>query len=283
MNAKMTTRCLLLAAVLLLCFTAGAMGKIEWEVVKESILDEAPIDMALSGDGKTAYLLTAKSILFYSTSSGTVTDTIPLKETYSSIAIGLEGDHAILTAQGGKKISIIRISEIFDIPIGTSPVIGKKDAKVTLTVFLDYQCPYCSQIFPVIEQLLEKHPDDLNIVIKHFPLRSHKFARTASIWALAAAKQGKYIELTREMLKNYHNLSDVTIINEHAKTAGLDLEAFGIERQNNVHDIQIEEDMQLGSKLKLLGVPALFINGRNIKSRSLQDMSKMVLELAAKE
>ncbi len=127
------------AVALVLCFTAGAMGKIEWEVVKDSILDEVPIDMALSGDGKTAYLLTDKSILFYSILSGTVTDTIPLKETYSSIAIGFEGDHVVLTAQDGKKISIIRISEIFDIPIGTSPVIGKKDAKVILTVFLDYQ------------------------------------------------------------------------------------------------------------------------------------------------
>jgi predicted DsbA family dithiol-disulfide isomerase len=132
--------------------------------------------------------------------------------------------------------------------------------------------------------LLEKHPDDLNIVIKHFPLRAHKFARTASIWALAAAKQGKYIEMTREMLKNYRNLSDVTIINEHAKTVGLDLEAFGEERQNNVHDKQIQADLQLGSKVKLLGVPALFINGRNVSSRSLQDLSKMVLqELAAQK
>jgi hypothetical protein len=139
MNATMTTRCLIFVVALVLCFTAGATGKIEWDVVKDSTLEEAPIDMALSGDGKTAYLLTAKSILFYSTRTGTVTDTIPLKETYSNIAIGFEGDHVVLTAQDGKKISIIRITEIFDIPIGTSPVIGKKDAKVTLTAFLDYQ------------------------------------------------------------------------------------------------------------------------------------------------
>ncbi len=130
--------------------------------------------------------------------------------------------------------------------------------------------------------MLEKHPNDLNIVIKHFPLRTSKFARSASIWALAAAKQGKYLELTREMLKNYRNLSDATIINMHAKTAGLDLEAFGKERQNKAHNNQIQEDLQLGGKVKLRGVPELFINGRNVSSRSLQEMSKMVLqEIAA--
>ena len=49
-------------------------------------LSEKPIDMALSADGATAYILTKKNILIYNVQGGTITDTIPLEKKYSSIA-----------------------------------------------------------------------------------------------------------------------------------------------------------------------------------------------------
>ncbi|MCP4716978.1 MAG: hypothetical protein GY868_17775, partial [Deltaproteobacteria bacterium] len=56
--------------------------------------------------------------------------------------------------------------------------------------------------------MLKKHPNDVKLVIKHFPLRMHKFARKASIAALAAAKQDKYNEMTKSLFKEYKKLSD---------------------------------------------------------------------------
>ena len=34
----------------------------------------------------------------------------------------------------------------YDLKVGDSPVLGKKDAKVTLMIWSDYQCPFCSRV-----------------------------------------------------------------------------------------------------------------------------------------
>src|SRR5690349_8598077 len=38
----------------------------------------------------------------------------------------------------------------YDLPIGTSPVLGDKNAPVTVTVFSDFQCPFCGQADPFL-------------------------------------------------------------------------------------------------------------------------------------
>ena len=123
--------------------------------------------------------------------------------------------------------------------------------------------------------MLDKYPDDLKLVIKHFPLRMHKFAEKASIAALAAEKQGKYMDLSRVMLKNYKKLSDTTV-KQHAEAVGLDMAKFEKACADPALNKQIKEDMGLGRTVGVRGVPALFINGRSVKSRSLGALSTMV-------
>jgi protein-disulfide isomerase len=44
----------------------------------------------------------------------------------------------------------------------------------------------------------------------------------------------------------------------------------------------IKQDLNLGVKSKVRGVPALFINGRRVKNRSLSSLSYMVEQELAK-
>ena len=113
------------------------------------------------------------------------------------------------------------------------------------------------------------------MVIKHFPLRMHKFAEKASIAALAAAKQDKYKEITKVFLANYKGLNDETI-KKHAEEVGLDMEKFNKAINNPAFKKQIQQDMKLGSTVGVRGVPALYINGRLAKDRSLKGFTRMV-------
>jgi len=127
------------AIAAMMCFSTGTFAKVEWEILKNITLDDNPRDIALTGDGKTAYILCSESVQIFSTRGNKVTGTIPLKDDFSQIAISPDGEKLFLTKTTGKEISIIQISQVYDIPIGNSPVIGKKGAPVTFFAFLDYQ------------------------------------------------------------------------------------------------------------------------------------------------
>ena len=103
----------------------------------------------------------------------------------------------------------------------------------------------------------------------------HKFAEKASIAALAADKQGKYEELTVVLLKNFKGLNDESI-KKHAEEVGLNMEQFNKDMSDPALKQQVQGDMQLGNSVKVRGVPAIFINGRTAKQRSLEGFSAMV-------
>lgn len=277
---KLLVLCCVFAALLIA--SAPALAKTEWNLDKEIQLDEKPIDTAFAADGKQAYILTKKNILIFDVTEGRITDAIPLEKKYNGISVAPTGNMLLLSrgSMFDKTISVITLSE--NIPIGTSPIMGPEDARVTLVVFSDFQCPYCSKEFPVVEQLMKKYPNDLNVVYKHFPLRSHTFAVPAAIAALAAEKQGKYLELTREMYKNFRSLNETTL-QEYAKKAGLDMEKFEQDRKNKAFEKQIQADRQLARKLGVRGVPSLYINGTAVQNRSLEGMAAMVEKELAKK
>ena len=130
---------LLLFITVGLCFPTSTLAKVEWETLKNVTLDDVPKDIIVSGDGTTAYILCANKILIYSVPGNRFTETIPLSQDFSGIALSPKGDRLFLTDAKTKQLSIISISKVFDIPIGNSPVIGKIGATVSVFAFLDFQ------------------------------------------------------------------------------------------------------------------------------------------------
>jgi protein-disulfide isomerase len=125
--------------------------------------------------------------------------------------------------------------------------------------------------------LLKQRPNDVNLVIKHFPLPMHRFAEKAALAALAAAKQNKYQELSSALLSDFQNLNDESI-KKHAETVGLDMTKFNAAFNDPALKKQIDEDRQLGMNMSVRGVPAIFLNGRVVKDRSIQGLSNMIDE-----
>lgn len=123
--------------------------------------------------------------------------------------------------------------------------------------------------------MLEKYSNDANLVVKHFPLRNHKFARKAAIAALAADRQGKYAEITKVFLENFRKLNDETI-KTFARDAGLDMTKFEKDMADPVFNTIIGFDTKIGRQAGVRGVPAVYINGKRAKQRSLQSFSQMI-------
>jgi protein-disulfide isomerase len=60
--------------------------------------------------------------------------------------------------------------------------------------------------------VFEKNPSTVKVVYKNFPLRSHKYAITAAVAALAAGRQGKFWEFHDELYKIYKQINDQKIL-----------------------------------------------------------------------
>src|SRR5215470_17437359 len=61
------------------------------------------------------------------------------------------------------------------------PVWGNRDAPVTVVIFSDFQCPFCSRVEPTVDQVKTTYgPDKVRIVWKNQPLPFHEKAKPAA-------------------------------------------------------------------------------------------------------
>lgn len=109
--------------------------------------------------------------------------------------------------------------------------------------------------------MLERYPQDLKLVIKHFPLRNHEFARQAAAAALAADRQGKFWELHQALFENYNKLNEEKI-EALAREVGLDMQRLAIDSASEEVQALIDRDLADGQALEVKGTPTIFINGK---------------------
>jgi protein-disulfide isomerase len=128
---------------------------------------------------------------------------------------------------------------------------------------------------PLLEQVLEKYPDDVKIVFKNFPLGNHKFAMKAATAALAAESQGKFWEFHDLLFKNYNKLNDQKI-REIALELGLDQTEFEKKMKDPKITAMIRQDVREGAQAGVRGTPTIFINGRRLKDRSLKGFQSAI-------
>jgi len=127
----------------------------------------------------------------------------------------------------------------------------------------------------MLEQVLKKYPQSVKLVFKNFPLRNHRLAAKAAAAALAANRQGKFWEFYDELFKNYNRLSDKKI-SEIARKLGLNEAQFKRDRKDPLILAKIRKDYQEGMKLGVKGIPTVFVNGRRVRSRSVQGFQAII-------
>lgn len=152
-----------------------------------------------------------------------------------------------------------QFSNPVQIDIGSSPVKGPKDAKITVVEFSDFQCPYCNRGAANIAQVLKENAD-VKLVFKNLPLPFHQQAKGAAIAALAAGKQGKFWEMHDKLFENQSKLSEEPWA-EFAKDIGIDVEKFKKDLEDESLAKQVDEDLALAQKLGVRGTPGFFVNG----------------------
>lgn len=174
----------------------------------------------------------------------------------------------------------------YQLPVGNSYVLGEKSAPVTVTVFSDYQCPFCAKVDPMLTSIISdpELKGKVNVVFKHFPLSFHKDAKPAAKAALAAGEQGadKFYAMSAKIFEN-QGQGQFTPENfaKWAKDIKLNVDKFKTDLKNNdaKYDALIAADTELGIKVaNVRGTPSIYVGGWELRERSVDGVKNIIRE-----
>lgn len=159
---------------------------------------------------------------------------------------------------------------------------GSANAPVTLIEYIDFECEACGAYFPLVKQLEQDFPNDLRIVLRYYPLPSHRNGMTAALAAEAAARQGKYDEMHDLLFTEQKNWGEKPVptpqvFEGYAQKLGLDLAKFKQDVASQAVKDRVQRDVESGTKLGNTGTPSFYLNGQKIQNpRSLEDFKTLI-------
>jgi protein-disulfide isomerase len=159
----------------------------------------------------------------------------------------------------------------YEFDLRETPFIGKPNAPVQLTMFFDYNCPHCRDKDPIVEEMVKKYPDSVVVYFKNFPLQNNKDSPAASASALAANRQGKFLEMHHALFQN-QGVHDKGSLLRYAKEIGLDVRKFAADLADPKVTGRVESDRQEGVKADIKGTPTLYVNGRTYSDPIILDI-----------
>jgi len=159
-----------------------------------------------------------------------------------------------------QKVLRARADEVFRDP--DSPTSGNPNGDVTLVEFFDYNCPYCRQVAPVVTKA-QQADSQLRVVYKEFPILGPN-STVATKAALAAHKQGKYIELHRALYQ-LRGTVDESKAMEAAAAVGLDVERLKTDMEDPKIQASIQNNIALAQVLRINGTPGFVIGDQILR------------------
>jgi protein-disulfide isomerase len=148
---------------------------------------------------------------------------------------------------------------------------------VTVVVFSDFQCPFCSRVEPSLAELQKAYPKDVRVVWKNLPLAMHPQAMPAALAAEAAREQGKFWEMHELLFQNQAHLSPEKY-DALAKQIGLDMAKFKKAAGAETTRARVEEDARLGARVAQQGTPTLYVNCRQVVGAQPYDIFRKLVD-----
>ncbi len=132
---------------------------------------------------------------------------------------------------------------------------------VRVVNFYDYQCPFCSQVEPVLEEIQRRYPEQVEIIRRHLPLSNHPRAYQAALAVECAGRQGAFSEYHASLFDNQGILGEIDFDSLAANTVAIkDEESFDRCLGDEQTAQQVDSDMEIASSLGFRSTPTLVIN-----------------------
>lgn len=160
---------------------------------------------------------------------------------------------------------------------------GIQSNPVSIVVYADFQCPACATEHQNMTQVWPEIRDKAHLVFRHFPITtSHPHSWSASLYAEAAGKQGRFWEMhdylfaTQAIWSTLPDTDDE--FDSYALELNLDLDQLHADMETDAVIAKIRNDQRGGNASGVRGTPAVFINGRQIARPTRERIREVVEE-----
>ncbi len=137
---------------------------------------------------------------------------------------------------------------------------GPPNSRVTLTVFSDYQCPYCRTLAQDITKLRKRWPAEVQVIYRSYPLSFHSLARSAAAGAICAVPQKKFEDYHGELFADQDSLQKESTLRIAKRVGVPDLTAFASCLTSPEVAQRLHIDSTDAARLGVHGTPTVLIN-----------------------
>jgi protein-disulfide isomerase len=173
-------------------------------------------------------------------------------------------------------------------PDAQSAFKGSANAKVTVQIFSEFQCPFCKRVDPTIKELEKEYGNKVKFVWRHMPLAFHTDAPLASQAAQEAfAQKGnasfwKFHDKLFEAQGSEDGIKRPGL-EKIAQELGLDMTKFKAALDSGTHKAKVDADAKIGNDAGINGTPAFVINGYFLSGAQPAAAFKKLINRALKD
>ena len=189
------------------------------------------------------------------------------------------------TIKNGKEAPAPEKKEV-PAPDASSPVKGSANAKVTIQIFSEFQCPYCKKVKPTLDEIEKEYGNKVKFVWRNLPLPFHKDAPLA-----AEAAQEAFAQKGNAGFWKFHDKAfegqEQGVGRERleaiATEIGLDMDKFKAALDSHKHKAKVDADAKVGNDAGVNGTPGFVINGYFLSGAQPAPAFKKIINRALKE
>lgn len=149
----------------------------------------------------------------------------------------------------------------------SDPFLGSPEAKHTVMIFFDPNCPHCATFHPIMKQVARDMGQHARFYMIPFPLWRYSLAQTEALYV--AAEEGKFYEMIdAQYTQQKPGGMSVEDLVRLAAEVGLDPDRFRERLERGQNQPMIMSRRARIAEAGIRGTPSVMINGRVVASAS---------------
>ncbi len=156
---------------------------------------------------------------------------------------------------------------VYQVPLPSSaPTLGPANARVTVQIFTDFECPFCGRVQPTLDQLTRQNPSDVRLVFRNYPLPFHRNAMLTheAAWEVFEQLGDRAFWDYHDVLFQNRSALSRSDLEGYARQLGrVDMARFRRALDQHTHQQRIQDDIDaIRAAGARIGTPSFFFNGR---------------------